>query len=463
MRFTRRQFLKTGSATVATLSSPHVLLQAFGPRTARASGPADPIVVILQWEGGNDGLNTVIPVAPDVLSTDPRVLYEGFRPVIGIPASELAATELGQDTAGTTLALHPVMTDLHSLFAASKVAVINGVGYPNQSLSHFRSEEIWFSGEVSDPPPRGWFGSYLDQFPLGGDPQNTLVRAASVDRNITPVFDTSVASVIGFREIDDFELPDDPIGQYQDLAARQVSWTNIYSEEAGRTGVVGGVGQAANNVISMFERLNQVETSPNWGSNLHDTEPNMDFSLAGSLYEVASIIRHDLLAAPADDTGLRFFHVRIGGFDTHSRQEEDPLNRETNRHGRLLYRSSLAIKAFYDDMQTLGIGSRMLLMTFSEFGRRPEDNAGTAANAGTDHGAASPLFMVGESVNGGIYGTLPALDNLDEDDNLQFGIDFRDCYATVMEKWLGLTNAEANAVIPNSNPGDWNPIPGVLP
>ena len=192
----------------------------------------------------------------------------------------------------------------------------------------------------------------------------------------------------------------------------------------------------------------------------------MDFSLAESLFEVSSIIRHDI-NDPPNDTGLRFFHVRIGGFDTHSRQENTgdmgDIGRHETSHGRLLYRSSLAIKAFYDDMQSLGIGSRVLIMTFSEFGRRLEDNAASASSAGTDHGAAAPLFLVGETVGGGLYD--PSLDllDLDDDGNLKFSIDFRNAYATVLEDWLGLTNAEANAVIPSSNPGDWNAIPGVLP
>ena len=469
MRFTRRQFLKTGTAAVATLSSPHVLLQAFGHRTARAAGPADPILIILQWEGGNDGLNTVIPT-----SGAQRTEYDFVRPIIAIPESELIDTGLGTDSAGTDLALHPAMAfhpdlgtnaTLYNLWENGKVAVINGIGYPNQSLSHFSSEEKWFSGEVNSDPPRGWFGSHLDQFPLPGDPANNLVRAASVDRNITPVFDSFQASVIGFREIEDFTLPDDPISQYRDLAARQVSWTNIYAEEANRTGVVGGVGQAANNVVSMFERLNLVDTS-NWGSGLlEENDPNMDFSLAESLFEVASIIRHDV-NDPANDTGLRFFHVRIGGFDTHSRQEDQANNpHHETRHGRLLYRSSLAIKAFYDDMQSLGIGGRVLLMTFSEFGRRAEENGSLdfPERSGTDHGAAAPLFLVGETVGGGLYDPIPDLQDLDEVGNLKFGIDFRNVYATVLEGWLGLTNAEANAVIPSSNPGDWNAIPGVLP
>ena len=473
MRFTRRQFLKSGAATAATVSSPHLLLQAFGHRTARAAGPADPILIILQWEGGNDGLNTIIPSNP---LQPQRQAYDNLRSVVGIPVDELGPTFLKADAAGTELTLHPAMgfhedgrpnSTLYDLWLSGNVAIVNGVGYPDQSLSHFHSEEIWFSGEVNNAPPRGWFGSYLDQFPLPGDPLNALVRAASVDRNITPLLDSNQASVLGFRELDDFTFPDDP--EHPDLPARQVAWTNIYAEEANRTGVVGGVGRAANNVVSMLERLSDVDTSSSWSGDpdpsfLHvDQDPNMDFSLAESLFEVSSIIRHDVLAPPQDDTGLRFFHVRIRGFDTHSRQEQDDKLRHKTRHGKLLYRSSLAIKAFYDDMQNLGIGNRVLIMTFSEFGRRAMDNTSSAQTAGTEHGAAAPLFLIGESVGGDLYDPIPDLNDLDDDDNLKFGIDFRNVYATILEGWLGLTNAEANAVIPSSNPGDWNAIPGVLP
>jgi uncharacterized protein (DUF1501 family) len=456
MRCTRREFLKTGSAAAAVLASPHIFARAFAARAAHAAGPADPILVIVQWEGGNDGLNTVIP-----LNGTQRSAYEALRPDLGIPVAEISGlTEIGDDPAGIALGFHPVMTALHQLYDAGKVAVINGVGYPNQDLSHFRSEDIWFKADPVGSPGTGWFGNYLDQYV---DP--SLVRAISFDYTTTKVFDSAIASAIGVARLSYFTLPEDY--WYPDLEARKAVWRTIYPLELTLPGLYGTVGNVANNVVALADRLASVQTA-GWGSNVEALEFNSRFSR--SLREVASIIRHDILD-PTNDTGMRFFHVRIGGFDTHSQQEEavDPANpqvRQDNAHGRLLYESSEVIKALYDDLASIpdGAGSaadRALIMTFSEFGRRPAQNA-SLSDAGTDHGAAAPLFLIGSAVQGGIYGPTPDLTDLDADDNLKFHTDFRQVYATAIDRWVA-SDGVADQVIPNSYPGQWTPIPGVLP
>src|SRR5262245_14862349 len=164
MAITRRQFLSRGALTAAALAAPHPLRRALvGARTADAAPPANPILVIIQLEGGNDGLNTVIPI-DNAVSVMQRTLYETARPNIGVPVANLLATEIDADPVkGNRLALHPAMGPMKTLYDAGKVAVVNGVGYPNQNLSHFRSEDIWFGADPVSPTfPSGWFGRWLD-------------------------------------------------------------------------------------------------------------------------------------------------------------------------------------------------------------------------------------------------------------------------------------------------------------
>jgi uncharacterized protein (DUF1501 family) len=415
-------------------------------------------VVLVQLEGGNDGLNTVIP-----LNGQQRLIYEALRPSIGIPTAEISGeTEIDDDPTGLALGLHPAMTGLRQLYATGKVAVINAVGYPDQNLSHFSSEDIWFTADPSRNPAAspgtGWFGTYLDVFT---DP--SIVKAVSLDRTTTKAFATALASVIGVDRLSRFTLPDDL--QYPDLEAKEEAWNAIYPFAASGSGLEAAAGQTGTNIVALVDRLNEVETS-GWGSNVEAL--NANYRLNRTLRDAISIIRHDVLS-PASDTGIRFFHVRHGGFDTHSRQEDlgsDPLNptpRSQTRHGRLLFRASQSIKAFYDDLQALGpaVANRAVIMTFSEFGRRPFENS-SGADSGTDHGAAAPAFVIGSQVNGGVYGALPSLDpaDFDADLNLVFQNDFRRLYATVIERWLG---QDPNAVIPNALPGEWSAIPGVLP
>jgi uncharacterized protein (DUF1501 family) len=172
--------------------------------------------------------------------------------------------------------------------------------------------------------------------------------------------------------------------------------------------------------------------STTWSSHLNPIQSQ----LARRLKEVASVLRHDA-SSPPSPTGARFFHVRLGGFDTHSNQGT-LTGAQPSRLGQV----SASIKAFYDDMVDLGIANEVLIMTFSEFGRRVAENGGVGV-AGTDHGAASPLFVVGDAVNGGVYGTVPALNDL-ENGNLKFHTDFRRVYATIIDEWL----ASAGAHVP---------------
>lgn len=418
MALTRRRFLTRSALAGAAITAPHPLLRAMlGPGTAHAA-PSNPILVLVQLEGGNDGLNTVIPVAGAQ-----RGLYETARPSIGVPAVNLSATLIDNDpVTHDALALHPAMTALKTLYDAGKVAVINGVGYPNQNLSHFRSEEIWFGADPVAPFGDGWFGRYLETTFSPSD-----LVAVDVDSTLNPIFVAPGANTLAIVRLSDFRLPDDPLAP--DLAAKKLALDTLYGVEANpleTSGLQRTIAASGDLLLSKIADYALVPTG--WSSNL---DP-LGTSLARRLKQVASILRYDA-GLPTAPTGARFFHVRLGGFDTHTQQ-----GALTQRQPLLLGRLSDAIAAFLADLAGIStaLADRTLVVTFSEFGRRPAEND-SGANAGTDHGASSVLFAVGNAVNGGVYGRVPALDDLDSSKNLKFHTDFRRVYATIIDQWLG--------------------------
>ena len=431
MAITRRQFLRRTAAATAAATFPNPLFRAIG--TAHAA-PSSPIVVLVQMEGGNDGLNTVVPL-DDVGPVPQRSLYDAARPTLGIPTASLAATVIDDDPVqGTGLALHPSLTGIKALYDAGHVAVVNGVGYANQSLSHFRSEDIWFSGNPSLGSSTGWFGRYLDAYV----PSTELVTF-DANEDMLPVFVCNSCNVLALRKVASFVLPSDALYP-GDAAAKKAALEAAFVAEAdpGQTsGTQLTIGTSGNVLIDHVDTYAGVTTGG--FTNLGATAGG----LADRLRQVAAILRYDV-QHPGNPTGARFFHVRLGGFDNHTNE-----GGVTGTHATNLKRVGDAIKAFLDDMQAVGgsaLTDRILMMTFSEFGRRTNEN-GSAGTAGTDHGAAAPLLVIGTQVLGGVYGKVPALNDLDSSGNLKYHTDFRSVYATIIDKWLASPGAHT-ALLP---------------
>ena len=419
MKINRRKFLKGASATTA-LAGSHVL--SLASQRAWAAAPNDRILVLVNMSGGNDCLNTVIPM--DDVGAPQRSVYEDVRPDLAVSVSDLGATEIGNDPVlGTRLALHPQMTGLKSLYDEGKLSVVNGTGYPDSSLSHFAAEVVWWAGNPL-PAGTGWAGRHLDAaFPDGA------LRSMSFGSSVNGSLVGLNSDAIGVNSIQRFDLPDD--NEFRDLEARFAMWQQIYGE--GRPpGILDNVTRSGGNLVDKAALFETIEVD-GWGSQNEDGESGLE----QDFQQIASILRHDEanIGNLANQTGLCFFHVEIGGFDTHS--EQGSVN-DDDRHARILRRVSNGMANFQRDLEGLGLADRVCTVTYSEFGRRIAQND-SGSTAGTDHGRAGMMFVQGDNtiLNGGVASQMPDLTTADNNGNLPFGTDFRTVYADVINSWLG--------------------------
>jgi uncharacterized protein (DUF1501 family) len=368
-------------------------------RMAMAQSNTDParqkILVMLLLDGGNDGLNTVIPY------TDPA--YYGARPTLGIPQGSVLQI-------GNSLGLHPAMSRLKAFYETGNLAIIQNVGYPNPDRSHFRSMDIWQSGVPEKIEFTGWLGRYMDQaqatqprplmsLNIGG----SLPRALVAEKAFTP----SVVDLSAYVYQTNARVPADRGPQVQAVQ-------RINSHVPINKPYVGFIQKTAFDAYDTSERL---QAAKNYKPSV--TYPND--GLSQGLKLIAQVIMQNL--------GTQVFFVSIGGFDTHANQLGD--------HNRLLTWVSNGMAAFFQDMKNQGREKDVLIVTFSEFGRRVAENG----SWGTDHGAAAPLIVLGGQVKGGIYGPNPDLNNLREGD-VPYTTDFRSVYATVLERWLGASPSQ---------------------
>ncbi len=402
----RRNFLKH---TVAGLALPH-FIPVYGSGLPGSSSwmrllanPANEhgrVLVLVRLDGGNDGLNTVIPL-------DQYDNLANARPHVVIPEQNVLALD-GYDKAG----LHPVMWGIRDLFNEGKIKVVQSVGYPNQDFSHFRSSDIWMTGAGADEVlSTGWAGRYLHyeypNFPTGypnADMPDPLSLEIGGNLSLTcqgPLtsMGMSVYNPEQFYQLTgntDGPAPDTPAGELLTHVRTIMRQTNLYGEV----------------VTEAYEQ------GANMGSYPDDNQ------LAEQLKIVARLISGGLKTP--------VYLVSMGGFDTHDNQVV-PDNPAKGEHAALLGKMSEAIAAFVRDVELLGHSERVLGMTFSEFGRRIVSNN----SYGTDHGAAAPMFVFGRPVEGGVLGDTPYIPpNADWGDNVAMQYDFRSVYATILRDWF---------------------------
>ena len=376
----RRNFLKASAIASTSVMVPQFLKGVSG---ATASSRGGKNLVVIQFSGGNDGLNTIIPYQND--------LYYKNRPTLGIKANEVlkVSSELG---------FNPAMASLQSIYDEGLMTIINSVGYPNPDRSHFRSMDIWHTASDSNEYlSSGWLGRYLDGSCEGCQSPH---HALEVD-------DTLSLSLKGI-ERSGFAMsnPDQLKRIANNKYLKHIAHHHEHEHEE--------------NVEYLYKTLLDTQASANYlhqKSKVHKTKTKYPKGAFGNdLKQIA-----ELMTADAD---IKIYYVNLGGFDTHVGQK--------NKQARLLKMYADGMSAFIKDLKSNGLLDDTLIMTFSEFGRRVQQNASN----GTDHGTANNVFLMGGNLQKqGFYNAAPNLKNLDKGD-LIYQMDFRRIYATILEDWL---------------------------
>jgi uncharacterized protein (DUF1501 family) len=399
----RRDFLRTSTLVALAPTVPGFLRQ-----TARAAKPERDgrILVVVQLDGGNDGVNTVVPFADEG--------YAKYRKNLRLPTDRLLKID-------KEVGLHPAMGDAAKLLEAGRLAVVQGVGYPNPSRSHFASMAIWHSANVNLPKgdvmeaeskaTYGWIGQALDGGPRPGDgsPGATFIGTGAMPAALFSR--RSVASAL--------TRPEDSVLNLKTKPA-------VGSAERGKD-LAAFVQRSTLDAYATSERMAEVLRAKDTGTGYPAT------GLAGQMRVVARLIK--------SGAGTRVYYTSQprNAYDTHSAQPAV--------HADLLAELSGALKAFLDDLAAAGLAERVAVLCFSEFGRRVAEND----SHGTDHGTAGPVFVAGPGVKAGLVGAAPKLLDL-QDGDLKMSVDFRRVYAAVLDHWLRLPATTALG-------GDFEPLP----
>ncbi|GAB4332639.1 MAG: hypothetical protein OHK0038_08420 [Flammeovirgaceae bacterium] len=374
-------------------------------RLAALSEEEDRILVLIQLNGGNDGLNTIIPI-------DQYANLSKARKNILIPENKVIKIS-------DTLAFHPSMAAMkYYLFDEQKMCIVQDVGYPDPNYSHFRSTEIWESSSSSSQfVHSGWVGRYLskkhpdypDGYPNADNPDPLSITLGAVVsptcQGLTVNMGMALLNLEYFHQLlseGADQAPDSPFGHELTFLRRTIQQSNAYT--------------------------NSIKEAAAKAKNLSNKYPEDNY-LADQLKVVAHLI--------AGGLKTKIYVVNIGGFDTHSDQTDksDPTK---GVHAQLLKMLSEAVFAFQDDLRLMGLEDKVLSMTYSEFGRRVASND----SRGTDHGAAAPLMLFGTSVNPIVLGNNPKIpDKVTVEDNVYMQYDFRSVYASVLNYWLGVPSA----------------------
>jgi len=383
---TRRALLR--SSALLSLSP---VVPSFLSRTACAAGPErdSRVLVVLQLDGGNDGINTLVPFGDEA--------YGKLRRKLRLPTERLLRV-------GDGLGLHPSMRGAADLLEGGRLAIVQGVGYPNPNRSHFESMAIWQDARRNrsgtEAEARGWLGRALDAAaPAGNGPDAVFVGDGSLPHAL---FSRRAVST-SFAKASDLALALPTPLLEASAAKAAASDSSDLAAFVNRT------------VTNAYATATELEAAASRGGDASARYPASE--LAKRLGMVARSIKAGSQA--------RIYYVIQPGYDTHAIQ--------LPTHARLLREFSEAIRAFLDDLAAARLAERVILLAFSEFGRRPDENG----SLGTDHGTAGPVFLAGSGVQAGLVGKTPPLDDL-RDGDLAWSTDFRRIYATLLDRWLEL-------------------------
>lgn len=377
--FSRRDFLHRSSLIALAPTVP-----AFLARSAFAAAAERDrrILVVVQLDGGNDGINTVVPHADEG--------YAKHRNQLRLRKEQLIKLN-------DTLGLHPAMSDLGKVYQAGHLGIVQGVSYPNPSRSHFESMAVWHTArrDPKDHTGPGWLGLGMDADKKAATPAMVYVGGGQMPPALRSR--RSVASALTRPE--DFVLASEAKHRLGDADAKEDLTSFVH-----RMAVDGH---------ATAERMKHVIKEKDEGAAYPSNELAQQLKLAARLIKA--------------DVGTRIFYVRQSGYDTHAAQY--------GAHYQLLSALSSALKAFLDDLKSAKLAERTCVLVFSEFGRTVKENG----SAGTDHGTSGPVLLAGPRVKGGVIGETPSLVDLDpKHGDLKTNVDFRRVYATLLEKWLGV-------------------------
>ena len=364
----RRDFIKLATGSAALLAFPRFAW-------AAEAGNYNNLLIVVELKGGNDGLNTVVPYADRE--------YYGLRPRIAIAHDQVLQLD-------NRTGLHPALQPLMALWEKRELAVVQGVGYPDANLSHFRSIEIWdTASKATEYRPEGWL--------------TRAFAAAPVPRSYA-----ADGIIVGANEL----------GPLAGGNTRALALTNT-EQFLRQAKLVSVEGTARNPALKHILKIEQdvVQAAANLNTNYTFRTAFPDTAFGNALKTAAEVI--------ASKAGVAVVKATHNGFDTHAGQQ--------GTQQRLLKDFADGLVAMRTAMQEIGRWDTTLMMTYGEFGRRPKENE----SGGTDHGTANVQFVLGGRVKGGFYGALPELTRLDGNGNLPFAVDFRALYATVLEKWWG--------------------------
>ncbi len=396
-------------------------------KAALAANPGDKVMVFIQLHGGNDGLNTIVPISQynEYYTLRPNIALPqlGSRKIIRLDETQSAEKLVG---------VHPDMLAFKQMYDNGSASVVLNVGYEDMNLSHFRGRDILFmGGDAGDYMNSGWMGRYLDtEYP--GYPANypsTVMPdpiGIELGHSASIAFHRENGIPIGFSI-------DDPENFYKLITGVGIDPPLLYPDS---------------HAGDEYRFLTQMEAKSNQYAErlkaLYDKGKNTASVVYPDLYpyNAPARFKHNPLTSQLRliarllNGGIktRIFLCRIGGFDTHSGQVES-YDTTMGAHGALLYHLTTAMKAFYDDLKAMNLDEKVLSLTFTEFGRRAYSNA----SYGTDHGTATPILLFGSGLKGGVQGNNPNLSNLNNG-NLRFDVDYRRLYTTLLSDWMGATN-----------------------
>ena len=350
-------------------------------------------LVVVQLSGGNDYLNTIVPYGDDE--------YYDFRKTVHINQESVLPVD-------GTYGFNPNLGPIKQLYDEGKVAVINGIGYDNPNRSHFRSMDIWHTALPDEIGNEGWLGRVIREIDPSGE---NVLTGVNFGRGLPRALGVRGVPVASVGNLETYGLFTD----IEDEATRSLAlraFAHMYGGVQGKDPVLDFLGQTGSNALKGADIL---RTAPEKYSSSIEYAAN---PISQSMKSVAQVLFADL--------GTRVFYTQHGSFDTHSG--------ELTSHAKLWQEVSGAIGDFYDDLKEHGREDEVVVLVFSEFGRRIKDNG-----SGTDHGSGGVAFVIGSEVKGGMYGQYPSIREADQlEGDLHFNNDFRSTYSTIIENWFGL-------------------------